>query len=60
MTMKKKYLAPTIHSYEAPQLLISISKGGTPVTDPTLVESKKFWGSSLFDDEEEEDEEEDF
>ena len=56
--MKKTYLAPTIHSYEAPQLLISISKGGTPVTDPTLVESKKFWGSSLFDDDEEEDEEE--
>ena len=54
--MKKTYLAPTIHSYEAPQLLISISKGGTPVTDPTLVESKKFWGSSLFDDDEEEDE----
>ena len=58
--MKKTYLAPTIHSYEAPQLLISISKGGTPVTDPTLVESKKFWGSSLFDDDEEEEEEEDF
>ena len=56
MTMKKTYLAPTIHSYEAPQLLISISKGGTPVTDPTLVESKKFWGSSLFDDDEEEEE----
>ena len=54
--MKKTYLAPTIHSYEAPQLLISISKGGTPVTDPTLVESKKFWGNSLFDDEEEEEE----
>jgi hypothetical protein len=54
--MKKTYLAPTIHSYEAPQLLISISKGGTPVTDPTLVESKKFWGSSLFDDDEEEEE----
>ena len=54
--MKKTYLAPTIHSYEAPQLLISISKGGTPVTDPTLVEYKKFWGSSLFDDDEEEDE----
>ena len=54
--MKKTYLAPTINSYEAPQLLISISKGGTPVTDPTLVESKKFWGSSLFDDEEEEEE----
>ena len=50
--MKKTYLAPTLHSYEAPQLLISISKGGTPVTDPTLVESKNFWGSSLFDDEE--------
>ena len=58
--MKKTYLAPTIHSYEAPQLLISISKGGTPVTVPTLAESKKFWGSSLFDDDEEEDEEEDF
>ena len=58
--MKKTYLAPTIHSYEAPQLLISISKGGTPVTDPTLVESKQFWGSSLLDDVEEEDEEEDF
>ena len=58
--MKKTYLAPTLHSYEAPQLFISISKGGTPVTDPTLVESKKFWGSSLFDDDEEEDEEEDF
>ena len=58
--MKKTYLAPTLHSYEAPQLLISISKGGTPVTGPTLVESKKFWGSSLFDDDEEEDEEEDF
>ena len=58
--MKKIYLAPTIHSYEAPQLLISISKGGTPVTDPTLVESKKFWGSSLFDDDEEEEEEVDF
>ena len=54
--MKKTYLAPTINSYEAPQLLISISKGGTPVTDPTLVESKKFWGSSLFDDDEEEEE----
>jgi hypothetical protein len=58
--MKKTYLAPTLHSYEAPQLLISISKGGTPVTDPTLVESKKFWGSSLFDDDEEEEEEVDF
>ncbi|MDO4950754.1 MAG: hypothetical protein Q4E49_01695 [Bacteroidales bacterium] len=58
--MKKTYLAPTIHSYEAPQLLISISKGGTPVTDPTLVESKKFWGNSLFDDDEEEEEEVDF
>ena len=58
--MKKTYLAPTIHSYVAPQLLISISKGGPPVTDPTLVESKKFWGSSLFDDDEEEDEVEDF
>ena len=58
--MKKTYLAPTIHSYEAPQLLISISKGGTHVTVHTLVESKKFWGSSLFDDDEEEDEEEDF
>lgn len=51
--MKKKYLAPTLHSYDAPQLLITVSKGGEPVTDPSLVESKKFWGSTIFDDEEE-------
>ena len=50
--MKKKYLAPTLHSYDAPQLLITVSKGGEPVTDPSLVESKKFWGTSIFDDEE--------
>ena len=51
--MKKKYLAPALHSYDAPQLLITVSKGGEPVTDPSLVESKKFWGSTIFDDEEE-------
>ena len=50
--MKKKYLAPTLHRYDAPQLLITVSKGGEPVTDPSLVESKRFWGSTIFDDEE--------
>ena len=50
--MKKKYLAPTLHSYDAPQLLITVSKGGEPVTDPSLVESKRFWGSTILDDEE--------
>lgn len=50
--MKKKYLAPTLHSYDVPQLLITVSKGGEPVTDPSLVESKRFWGSTILDDEE--------
>ena len=60
MTMKKKYLAPAMMQYKTAPLMISVSKGGEPVTDPSLVESKKFWGTSIFDDEEEEDEEEDF
>ena len=59
MTMKKKYLAPAMMQYKTAPLMISVSKGGEPVTDPSLVESKKFWGTSIFD-EEEEDEEEDF
>ena len=29
--------------------MISVSKGGDPVTDPSQVESKK-WGGSIFDD----------
>ena len=54
--MKKTYLAPTIESFKAPQLMISVSPGGTPVDDPNLVESKKFWGGSIFDEESEEEE----
>ena len=42
--------------YKTAPLMISVSKGGTPVTDPSLVESKKFWGTSIFDDDEEEEE----
>ena len=38
--------------YKTAPLMISVSKGGEPVTDPSLVESKKFWGSTIFDDEE--------
>ena len=60
MTMKKTYLAPTIESFKAPQLMISVSPGGTPVDDPSLVESKKFWGGSIFDEEENIEEEETF
>ena len=56
MTMKKKYLAPAMMQYKTAPLMISVSKGGEPVTDPSLVESKKFWGTSIFDDEEEEEE----
>ena len=52
--MKKKYLAPAMMQYKTAPLMISVSKGGEPVTDPSLVESKKFWGTSIFDDEEEE------
>ena len=58
--MKKTYLAPTIESFKAPQLMISVSPGGTPVDDPSLVESKKFWGGSIFDEEENIEEEETF
>jgi len=54
--MKKKYLAPAMMQYKTAPLMISVSKGGEPVTDPSLVESKKFWGTSIFDDEEEEEE----
>ena len=54
--MKKKYLAPAMMQYKTAPLMISVSKGGTPVTDPSLVESKKFWGTSIFDDDEEEEE----
>ena len=54
--MKKTYLAPAMMQYKTAPLMISVSKGGEPVTDPSLVESKKFWGTSIFDDEEEEEE----
>ena len=54
MTMKKKYLAPAMMQYKTAPLMITVSKGGEPVTDPSLVESKKFWGTSVFEDEEEE------
>ena len=54
--MKKTYLAPTIESFKAPQLMISVSPGGTPVEDPDLVESKQFWGGSIIDDVEPEEE----
>ena len=52
MTMKKEYIAPVLMQYKTAPLMISVSKGGEPVTDPSLVESKKFWGSTIFDDEE--------
>ena len=55
MTMKKEYIAPVLMQYKTAPLMISVSKGGEPVTDPSLVESKKFWGTSVFDDEEEDD-----
>ena len=54
MTMKKEYIAPVLMQYKTAPLMISVSKGGEPVTDPSLVESKKFWGTSIFDDDEEE------
>ncbi|MBR1916228.1 MAG: hypothetical protein IJ832_00020 [Bacteroidaceae bacterium] len=53
--MKKEYIAPVLMQYKTAPLMISVSKGGEPVTDPSLVESKKFWGTSVFDDEEEDD-----
>ena len=52
--MKKKYLAPAMMQYKTAPLMISVSKGGEPVTDPSLVESKKFWGTSVFEDDEKE------
>ena len=60
MTMKKEYIAPVLMQYKTAPLMISVSKGGEPVTDPSLVESKKFWGTSVFDDEENTEEEETF
>jgi hypothetical protein len=50
--MKKKYLAPAMMQYKTAPLMISVSKGEEPVTDPSLVESKQFWGGRIIDDEE--------
>ena len=52
--MKKEYIAPALMQYKTAPLMISVSKGGTPVDDPTKVESHKFWGNSIFEDDDEE------
>ena len=54
--MKKEYIAPALMQYklETLPLMISVDKGGAPVTDPTKVESHRFWGNSIFEDEDEE------
>ena len=44
------------YKLETLPLMISVDKGGTPVDDPTKVESQRFWGGSLFDDTEEDEE----
>ena len=53
--MKKTYFAPALVQYklETLPLMLSVDKGGSPVTDPTKVESHRFWGNSIFEDEEE-------
>ena len=42
------------YKLETLPLMISVDKGGAPVTDPTKVESHRFWGNSIFEDEDEE------
>lgn len=49
--MKKEYCAPAISRYAAQPLMISVSVGADPVTSPDQVESRNFWGGSIFDDE---------
>lgn len=53
--MKKEYIAPALMQYEYKSLplMISVDKGGAPVTDPSQVQSHKFWGNSIFEDDEE-------
>ena len=51
----KEYIAPALmqYKYKSLPLMISVDKGGAPVTDPSQVQSHKFWGNSIFEDEEE-------
>ena len=42
------------YKLETLPLMISVDKGGSPVTDPSEVQSHRFWGNSLFEDDEEE------
>ena len=41
------------YKLETLPLMISVDKGGSPVTDPNEVQSHKIWGNSLFEDDEE-------
>ena len=60
--MNKTYIAPALMQYklETLPLMISVDKGGSPVTDPNEVQSRRFWSGSLFDDEDEEETDSDF